>query len=171
MRRAFRHLSTILSALSLLLCAARDSRSSLTRHEAGRGYMFFQPLEPPHRFTAAELNTYKSPPPEFAFAGFRIQRSFRAIPDRVRPHLHDPLLVHRHHVRRHPLPLAAHETPRTPSRPPRTPVESQGVPRLRLRPPHSPEHARNAELRRRTISASMKRHGASEVQGEESTAK
>ena len=81
MKRLARILLNGLTALSALLCAYAVL-ASIFAMRAGdpnlRGYDVFQALEPPRRFTAAELNAYRPPPPTFSLAGFRVQRGFRA---------------------------------------------------------------------------------------------
>jgi hypothetical protein len=80
-RRIAHHLFTLCAAVSLLLCVYAAVAAAFHAREGGpylRGYDLFQPLEPPRRFTAAEIDTYRPPPPAFSFAGFRVQRGFRA---------------------------------------------------------------------------------------------
>ena len=76
-----RRLLNFLTALSLLLCGYAIVAAAIAVREGGRylrGYELFQPLEPPRRFTAAETDAYRPPPPAFSFAGFRVQRGYRA---------------------------------------------------------------------------------------------
>ena len=76
-----RRLLNLVTVLSLPLCLYAAVASVIAMREGGpylRGYDVFQPLEPPRRFTAAEMNGYRPPPPAFSFAGFRVQGGFRA---------------------------------------------------------------------------------------------
>ena len=76
-----RRLANFVTLLSLLLCVYAVAASFIAVREGGpylRGYDVFQPLEPPRAFTAADFNSYRPPAPTFSFAGFRVQRGFRA---------------------------------------------------------------------------------------------
>jgi hypothetical protein len=72
MRRRLFHFAT---CASLVLCGC--AFSAAVRGPSGSGYTLFQPLSPPRPYTGAELAAYKSRPPSFDFAGFRVQRSYR----------------------------------------------------------------------------------------------
>jgi hypothetical protein len=76
-----RRVLNLLTALSLLLCLYAAAASVFAAREGGpylRGYDVFQPLEPPRAFTTSEIRAYRPPPPSFDFAGFRVQRGYRA---------------------------------------------------------------------------------------------
>jgi hypothetical protein len=76
-----RRLLNLLTALSLLLCLCAALASVIALRERDpylRGYDVFQPLEPPRSFTGAEIRAFHPQPPVVSFAGFRVQRGFRA---------------------------------------------------------------------------------------------
>jgi len=76
-----RSLLNLLAALSLLPCAWTVVASVTAMRAGGQslsGYDVFEPLGPPHRFGWAETPAYPPPPPAFNFAGFRVQRGYRA---------------------------------------------------------------------------------------------
>jgi hypothetical protein len=67
---------TLFCSVSLLLCAY----CSLLEAYGPAGYgLYFQPVGPEQRrYTAADINAFRLPPPTFEFLGFRVQKTIRA---------------------------------------------------------------------------------------------